>query len=574
MKVLFVDSRDHPAAFKGERCDWMIDLGWAPQSTYEAWARQFSCRVDSLQQYQAFEADTDFYRCIAAKGAHLIDQENIDWWQLFLLYFTEQIRQISGLMRLSERLNKNDQIVFARQCFEAQVIAHLQGSPPRILKHDFINRSIGHYLHELWALPAWQIRQIFWDKYDPAFALRHKFMRARVAAKFPQILAPSTYVNTSKMAMDFATALPEHHFLLVTTRASGNVSVMPANASSASIGCYASKPDFAQEYESLINAWGKFSNDLIRDSETEIMHALNVFAGFPKFLKQGLGVRNAWQRVFERESIEGIVCCDNNPFALLTVLLGQKRGIPTVSCHHGALDWRYGVLDEYADVVLAKGKMEQDYLVRVCKMPAEKVQVGTPAIRNVAISRKKSDSKQALVFFSEPYEGHGARAEEIYKSAIRALADLAIKTGRTLLIKLHPFENLRQRGMLIKKILSPEQQQVVQVIAGALTSELLARSWAGVTVLSTAALDCAAAGVPCFLCEWLQYPHHGYGEQFVRFHAGYPLQSANDISSIPEVVRLHPQDSSASTALWQPILSADLKSLFSSNERAKTVATV
>lgn len=572
MKVLFVHPADYPSLSTSQKWDWMIDLGWAPTNIYDRWTREFTCLVEPLEKYHRPQQDLDFFRSIAQAGKYLTDKENINWWQLFLLYFTDRIQQIACLRRLAESLNENDDVFFTRPCFEAEALRHLRNSPSRFENDHSRQQRLRHYFHEIWTLPVRQLRQIFWDKYDPAFVLRGKFTRAKTSSTAAQILVPSTYVNTSRTAMGFASNLPDHKFLLVTTRASGNIPGAPHNVEIASIGRYASTGHLKAEYEQVVDTWKSLGNDLALDPETAIAHSLGMFNGFPEFLKQGLGIRNAWLRLFEHEPVEAVLCCDNSPFVLLPVQIGRQRNIPTVSCHHGALDWRYGILPVYADVVVAKGMMEMDYLTRVCGVPAEKVRLGAPVLPHRILRRDETQSDSSIVFFSEPYEGHGARGQDVYKEVIGPLADLALQTGRKLVIKLHPFESIRKRKRLVKKILSKEQQKIVQVVAGPLTTGLLNRTWAGVAVVSTAGLDCAGAGVPCFLCEWLQYPDHGYGDQFRRFNVGYALQSAKDIQAIPEMIRLHPQKPTADD-LWQLISSVALKELFSKEEKLSSTVS-
>ncbi|PYX13276.1 MAG: hypothetical protein DMG87_21895, partial [Acidobacteria bacterium] len=131
-----------------------------------------------------------------------------------------------------------------------------------------------------------------------------------------------------------------------------------------------------------------------------------------------------------------------------------------------------------------------------------------------------------------------------------------------LVVKLHPFESRRERQRLINRILTAEQQQIATVVSGALSEDLLQRTWAGITVLSTAASECAVRGIPSFLCGWLEYSHYGYIEQFERFGVGQVLRSPEEIAEIPQLIR-HYRQPEVSSNLWQPVTSARLQELFS-----------
>jgi hypothetical protein len=256
---------------------------------------------------------------------------------------------------------------------------------------------------------------------------------------------------------------------------------------------------------------------------------------------------------------------------MIPVLLAKNKGIPTVSIHHGALDWRHRFLPVYADVIVAKSKMEEDHLARVCGIPRDKIKVGLPAktLPN-AVPGKASAIADTIVFFSEAYEPNRVRGEEMYKEVIPRLADIAIQHRRTLTIKLHPFESLRKRKALLNRILPAEQMRIVRVVSGALTAELLERTWFGVTILSTVAMECQAANVPCFVCSWLEYPHHEYGDQFRRFGVGYALQSSKDMQNIPQMLEHLPTPSI--TDLWQTMSCAELEELFQRSEKSSLAA--
>ena len=562
MKVLLVHSRDIPHRWASERWDRIIDLSWAPTNIYCQWTQELQCCVEPLEKYHRLQQDLDFVRKVSKKGKFINDKKNINWWELFILYFTEQIQLIASLRRLTESLDQSDQVFITRPCFEARVLDYLRKPPSCSLSKEMVREKIRDHAKKMWAMPLGQLREIFWDKYDTTFAIRARFTKTREAATAPLILIPSTYINTSRTAMSFATSLPDQNFLLVTTRESGRIRSAPKNVQTISLAAYSSKKSSTEEYADIFEAWQELRKELVSSPETAIMESLGLFNTFPKFVEQGLAIRDAWARVLDNEPVQAVLCCDNNPYTLLPVLLAKEKNIPTVSCHHGALDWRYRIMSAHADVILAKGRMEEDYLSRVCRVPVEKIKVGSPKSYPKILRKGESRSTSSIIFFSEAYEENKARGREFYKEVVTPLADLAIKTGRMLVVKLHPFESLRERQALVKEILTVEQQRVVQVVAGPLTSELLQHAWFGVTVLSTVAMECAGAGIPCFLCEWLQYPHHGYGEQFLRFNVGHPLQASAEIQNIPEILNSLPCESLSPSSLWHVIPPNELQQLF------------
>jgi hypothetical protein len=216
--------------------------------------------------------------------------------------------------------------------------------------------------------------------------------------------------------------------------------------------------------------------------------------------------------------------------------------------------------------------MEYDYLTRVCGVSAEEVEIGGPAAV-AAKQRNSSEDAPSIVFFSEPYEVFSGRGEEFYRDLVLRLAKLAEDTGRELVIKLHPMESMRERWRLVKKV-APERYRGIRLMSGPLSDELLQKAWFGITVLSTAAMDCALRGVPCFLCEWLEYFSCGYGEQFAKFGVCTKLASAAEIAVIPEMLEVAKWKASNGEDLSSPIAPERLRELLSGRVAARQAAAV
>ena len=119
--------------------------------------------------------------------------------------------------------------------------------------------------------------------------------------------------------------------------------------------------------------------DLRSSTELAVLWQAGVLGRFPGWLRDGLGARNAWREVLEREPVCGVLCGDDsNIYTRLPVLLAARRRIATVDFHHGAFDGRYLLKDLPCDVYLAKNEMERDYLLRVCGLTPDKVVIGSP----------------------------------------------------------------------------------------------------------------------------------------------------------------------------------------------------
>jgi hypothetical protein len=73
----------------------------------------------------------------------------------------------------------------------------------------------------------------------------------------------------------------------------------------------------------------------------------------------------------------------------------------------------------------------------------------------------------------------------------------------------------------------------VSVVAEPLSNEILENTWCAVTVESTTAFECAAVGIPAFLCGWLRHAYVGYAPQYARFGVAKMLERPDDLLNIP-----------------------------------------
>src|SRR5438132_2196544 len=549
-----------------QKWDQVIDLGKGGCDFYRRSTLQLGCQVIPLDSLRIGVEDFQWVREIFESGRNrLLDAEGLDWWELTAIFFHQQIELLGVLRRFAENLKSSDELYITRPGFYADALRFLLRDRLQVLSSRIeSNRSALRYVRSAARFPIAQLAEILWDKYDSNYFLRRRFTGGRKPSRNPVVLMPSAYVNVSRMAIAYASTVPEMDFLLVATRRSGWLAEPSANVTVAKLASYARYEAFSRrERDELSAQWRHVRTDLESIPEIGMLGRLGLLDSFPKLLRQGLAIREAWRQVFEIEPVKAVLCADDsNPYTRIPVLLARNRGIPAIACHHGALDGAHLFKRSHADVILAKGKMEQDYLVRVCGVPNVNVEIGAPADWSPTCVRRDGDSAPFITFFSEPYEVASARVEEFYRDLLPRLADLALKAGRKLVVKLHPFESRRERQRLINRILTAEQQDVATVVSGALSEDLLQRTCAGIAVLSTADRECAVRGIPSFLCGWLEYSHYGYIEQFERFGVGQVLRSPEEIAEIPQLIR-HYRQPEVSSNLWQPVTSARLQELFS-----------
>jgi hypothetical protein len=544
MRVLFLHPEDSPVAgpWSQKRWDLIVDLGKSSAFSADAWARQSGCPVLRADSFREGLADVRRVRDMFSPGRkQLIDEEGIDWWVLTSLFLAQDALSVLALRRLASEIQASAELWASRPGGPVDLLAVLLGREIQSfgLGLGSVSRAVSgamRYAGLARRFSAAQIKEIALDKYDSAYRWRSHFASQRETCAEPVVLVPTAYGNVSRMAAAYARLLPRQSFRVVATRESGKKFVPPPNVQVRDLTPYAKAEPPETEISDLLKRWDMVRGDLQAFPDLRALSRTSAMDPISHWIRNGLSVRNAWRTVLEREPICGVLCGDDsNPYTLLPVLLATKRGIPTVDFHHGAFDGRYLLKDLPCDVYLAKSEMERDYLVRVCALPGGQVVIAAPSSEAAHADRVGSRAQNtAVVFFSEPYEGVGMRAEEVYREVLPPLCRLARQNGRGVILKLHPFESASQRRRMIRKILSPEDGRFVNVVDGPLTGALMLQAWFGITVESTTVIDCMQHGIQCFLCGWLTLWPFEYAQQYARFGVGEVLRSAEQVAEIPQ----------------------------------------
>jgi hypothetical protein len=410
-------------------------------------------------------------------------------------------------------------------------------------------------------LSAAQVLQVALDKWDTDYRLRSRVVRRRQAATEGAVLLPSGYENVTRILDAYARVLPERRFLLVTTRKSGEMRGLAANVRSTRLSGFArSELSVAsrKEVRLLEDAWNRLQQ---RPLPEQIARANGGrwFQDIGGSFEQWLRIRDAWREVLKTERIQAVLCGDeNSPTNRIPVLLARRQGLPTLHCDHGALNALLPLRSPACGKYLVKGEMERDFMMQTFAVDSGRIEVGAPA---GASSPARPVSEGAIVCFSGEYELTQGRSQVLYKEVLPPLCTMARSHGKRLIVKLHPFESPASRGRLLKAVLSAGEREVVDLVYGPLTPELLGNIWFAITVDSSVSVDCAIRGIPCFLCLWFVTPVAGYGEQFVKYGAALGLESPQEIALIPKRLRTFEITPEAQRRLWNPIEAARLDTL-------------
>jgi len=578
MKILLVHPDDsvEVGEWAGTRWDLAVDLGWSGRNAYSRQTERLGFRVFSIYDLLDHEQHRCRMREILALGLdQLLDSESVDWWDLFSAYPYQQIEQLLLLSALVEQIPEHAEIFATSPHLSLRALSLLLGREIKSFslgyhtsdhRTGFRARS-RRYLKAASALRPSQLTEIALDKWDTDYRLRRHFNYPPKTSSTPATLLPSAYANVSRAQVAYARMLPHRRFLLVVTRRNGRLRGLPGNVELRSLASYAprSLPSTDEERIQLLARWQEVQNVLFETNPVlGLARKLHVFDGFASFLQRGLGVRDAWRKVFVREPITTVLSADeNNPFTRLPILLARSRKLRTVFCDHGSLNMSFGIRRACSDTYLMKGDMARDYSVGWCGLSPSKIVVGAPSEAHDSLRSSNGKERDWIVFYSEAYELSSARTQTFYAELLPELCLLARRMNRKVIVKLHPFESLRMRKALVDRVLSPEQRSLVEVREGPMTPDLFERAWFSLTVESSVAVESTTNGVPCFLCCWFDASWYDYSKQYAKYSAGYPLDSPQRIREIPQLLEQFQITEATRRGLQTPINAEHLESVLS-----------
>ncbi|MGO9862135.1 MAG: hypothetical protein ACLPLR_00875 [Terriglobales bacterium] len=539
---------DFHGSWTRQHWDSVVDLGRAPRSFYDERSVDLGCPVFSIFDLAVEVDDLKIWRGLLELGmGRVLDRFGIDWWDVISLVLQPELQDVRLALRLAGKLGGCHTLVASRPSLAAEALRLRLGIPLQLLHRGlrkrlvpiFVRRSVNAAAN----LSFEQLLQVVYDKYDPHYHWRGKLAAPPAqdsrgnSQSEPVVLLPSAYSNVTKTALSYAGILPEQKFLLVLARESGAVSPVPPNVESARLASFATHTYDKNELQKLKARWKQMEQSLAEHPEFKLPVQLDILKKGTRWLRWGIGVRDAWIRVFETRSVAGCLSADDsNPYTRIPLLLAGQRGIPAVACHHGALDCRMAFKNQRFSSYLAKGEMERDYLERICGVDPSRIRIGpasSPLREHASVWTERAPW---LTWFTEPYETDFWRVEAIYREVLPRLCAIARGSGKTVVLKLHPFESARQRLRLVRRILSEDDRNLVSVTDAPLSREILQNTWCAVTVESTAAFECASAGVPAFLCGWLRHAYAGYAPQYIRFGVARMLEFPDDLLRIPDML--------------------------------------
>lgn len=548
MKILLLHSEDLPwqRPWGGSRWDLIVDLAFAGRDTYERWSLQCGTPVRSIHEYAGDGESYASVREVLDTGRNqLVDSMGLDWWEIIAAVEYQEFHRLYLLQCLHRELGFEISYFTTQPSSFSRLLSSLTGNAvPSFKAPAGRAQALRRSLRSAMKFTPATMLEIACDKWDPQYLLRrHVTQSRRAAAREPVVLLPSAYCNVTRLLLQYARDVPAKNFLLAATRRSGTSSNLPDNVTQTLLSSYAQSGSVSEGEEAeLLNRWAKFESTVLQQTDAlRWSRDAGVWKAFPFQLRTGLRLRNAWHTLLREEPVVGVLCADDlNYYTRIPLILAGNMGLNAVYCYHGALDGGLLFKRPYAGRYLVKGEMEKDYLLHRSLVEPGLVEIGAPSSYSEDDVGPIRANSGKIVFFSQPYEVLAGRSAEIYREVLPQLCAVGQRTGRRVIVKLHPFESAKGRKKLLQSVLTNEEFSVVDVSADSSLQRVLADAWCGVGVDSSVAAECSLAGVPYFLCGWLDFGGFGYSRQLARFGAGRMLERPSRLAEIPEMIASSP----------------------------------
>ena len=197
-KVLLLHPDDDPLSFPELKWSLIVDLGRAPESTYQSWGRHFACPVMSLFDLAEGTDDLNRTRELLECGmGEAVDNFGIDWWDVLAQSIVPQIQQLILLRRLATTIDTGADVYSTRPHYLASALQNLLGGKLITVQSasQRMFHAVRHYADALQQLEFAQLTQVIQDKFDPQHKIRRLTADRPKSSGRPFVLLPSAYVN-------------------------------------------------------------------------------------------------------------------------------------------------------------------------------------------------------------------------------------------------------------------------------------------------------------------------------------------------------------------------------------------
>lgn len=194
----------------------------------------------------------------------------------------------------------------------------------------------------------------------------------------------------------------------------------------------------------------------------------------------------------------------NPVFESYALQAARRHGIPTVLLQHGILGDYCQLSDPPVDHYVVRGSFWRDFLAAVPR--ARSLVLEPPLV--IASVPASSAQREAILFLTAPYDGQAFLHASDLDDILAALLDAASSSGKELIIRVHPLEEIGFYMGKVNEWMRQNGNQVRPIYSqGGGLDEVLQKAAVAVTFCSTAFLDCLRNQVPIVSFGWHDFSY-------------------------------------------------------------------
>jgi len=246
-----------------------------------------------------------------------------------------------------------------------------------------------------------------------------------------------------------------------------------------------------------------------------------------RLLPQGLFNTALFERWIDVARPDALIV-GNPVFEGYALHAARRHDVPTVLLQHGILGDFCQFIDPPVDHCVVRGEFWREFLAPAARARAMVLNPGPPRTAAGATV----GARNALVFVTMPYALQEFLHESDLSEILGVLAAVARDTGRELVIRVHPLEQVDDYRARIDELKSGMSTvPVISYSQGPGLDDVLRRAAVAVTYSSTVFLDCLRHGVPIVSFDWHDFSYRRQLEQWGVFHF------ARDLADLGLLVR-------------------------------------
>ena len=436
--------------------------------------------------------------------------------------FSKESRFSRGLAQLNQGTDLKLEIDVAGGRKRSPLARSLANSWQRLAQSRFSGRRVRDELHQVLS------------RIDPYHRRRALFSRA--VRKRGGLWFYSTAYTFTQIGLLYEPHFPERFQFLIENSSTGGRALREAGRPSVDLYEFVSWSMAAskREVDEAADALTAHLNSVPLQGDDALARTMFLTSVFyqtftRRLLPAGLFSTALFERWVERTRPDAVIV-GNPVFEGYLLHAARRQGIPTILLQHGILGDFCQFVDPPADRYVVRGEFWKEFLAPAARERAV-VLNPTPTTTTTSADATPSDHR-TIVFITAPYAMQECYHESDLDEILRVLVAAAHETGRELVIRVHPLEQVAYYRTRVRDLLTTmPTTPLVTYSQGPGLDDVLGRAAVALMFNSTVFLDCLGHRVPIVSFNWHDFSYRGQIERWSVF------RFARDLAHLGALIR-------------------------------------